>query len=154
MLTGTSADVIGQIVDQLEPLVARQRRAIAREGCLRAISSTQLHVLFLLTSDGPTTMGRLADALDVSLPNVTGIVDRMVENGLVERNRDSDDRRVVGVGATASGRATVEEIDLFRRRQFAAVLAQLTPDQQRRALETFTELRRAAERLDLQGTPA
>lgn len=154
MLTRTPADVVGQILDQLEPLVTRQRRAIAREGCLRAISSTQLHVLFVLMSDGPTTMSRLADALDVSLPNVTGIVDRMVENGLVERNRDSDDRRVVGVGATAAGRATVEEIDLFRRRQFAAVLAQLTPDQQRRALETFTELRRAAERLDLQGAPA
>ena len=148
------AAVIGEILDQLEPLVARQRRAIARTGCLRAISSTQLHVLFVLMSDGPTTMGRLADALDVSLPNVTGIVDRMVEAGLVERSRDSDDRRVVGVNATAAGRATVEEIDLVRRRQLGAVLAQLTPDQQRRALETFTELRRAAERLDLQGAPA
>ncbi|MEP7158600.1 MAG: MarR family transcriptional regulator [Chloroflexota bacterium] len=147
-------DVVGEILDQLEPLVARQRRAIARTGCLRAISSTQLHVLFVLMSDGPTTMGRLADALDVSLPNVTGIVDRMVEAGLVERSRDSDDRRVVGVNATAAGRATVEEIDLVRRRQLGAVLAQLTPEQQRRALETFTELRRAAERLDRQGAPA
>jgi hypothetical protein len=41
-----------------------------------------------------------------------------------------------------------------RRRQLAAVLAQLNPDQQRRALETFTELRLAAERLDREGVPA
>ena len=145
--------IVEQILDQLEPLIARQRRAVARDGCLRAISSTQLHVLFMLLSDGPTTMSRLAESLDVSLPNVTGIIDRMVENGLVERGR-ADDRRVVTVGATDAGRQTVEEIDLVRRRQLAAVLAQLNPEQQRRALATFTELRLAAERLDLQGVPA
>jgi DNA-binding MarR family transcriptional regulator len=146
-------DIVQQILDQLQPLVVRQRRALAKEGCLRAISSTQLHVLFTLLSDGPTTMSRLAESLDVSLPNVTGIVDRMVENGLVERGK-ADDRRVVTVQATDAGRNTVEEIDLVRRRQLAAVLAQLNPDQQRHALETFTELRLAAERLDRQGATA
>jgi DNA-binding MarR family transcriptional regulator len=145
--------IVEQILDQLEPLVARQRRAVARAGCFRAISSTQLHVLFMLLSDGPTTMSHLAEALDVSLPNVTGIVDRMVENGLVERG-GADDRRVVTVRATAAGRHTVEEIDLVRRRQLAAVLAQLNPEQQRRALDTFTELRLAAERLDREGASA
>jgi DNA-binding MarR family transcriptional regulator len=144
-------DIVGQILDQLEPLVARQRRAVAKDGCLRAISSTQLHVLFMLLSDGPTTMSRLAEALEVSLPNVTGLVDRMVEHGLVERGRDDEDRRVVTVFATDAGRSTVEEIELLRRRQLGALLAQLNPDQQRRALKTFTELRLAAERLDREG---
>jgi DNA-binding MarR family transcriptional regulator len=147
-------DIVEQILDQLEPLVARQRRAVAKEGCLRAISSTQLHVLFMLLSDGPTTMSRLAEGLDVSLPNVTGIIDRMVEHGLVERGRADYDRRVVTVFATDAGRNTVEEIDLVRRRQLAALLAHLSPDQQRRALDTFTQLRLAAERLDRQGAPA
>jgi DNA-binding MarR family transcriptional regulator len=144
-------DIVDQILDQLEPLVVRQRRAIANGGCLRAISSTQLHVLFMLLSDGPTTVSRLAESLDVSLPNVTGIVDRMVEHGLVERGRAEDDRRVVTIAATEAGRNTVEEIDLVRRRQLAALLAQLSPDQQLRALDTFTELRLAAERLDREG---
>ena len=147
-------DIVEQILDQLEPLVAHQRRAVAKEGCLRAISSTQLHVLFMLLSDGPTTMSRLAESLNVSLPNVTGIVDRMVEHGLVGRGRDDDDRRVVTVVATDAGRNAVEEIDLLRRRRLAALLAQLEPDQQRRALETFTELRLAAERLDREGASA
>ena len=146
--------IVDQILDQLAPLIARQRRAVAKEGCLRAISSTQLHVLFMLMSDGPTTMSHLADSLGVSLPNVTGLVDRMVENGLVERGGSIDDRRVVTVLATKAGRDTVEEIYLVRRRQLATVLAQLNPDQQRRALETFTDLRVAAERLDQEGAPA
>jgi DNA-binding MarR family transcriptional regulator len=152
-LAVAAAEIVEEILDQLEPLVARQRRAVAQAGCLRAISSTQLHVLFTLLSDGPTTMSRLAESLNVSLPNLTGIVDRMVDNGRVERGGTDDDRRVVTVLATDAGRKTVEEIDLVRRRQLGAVLAQLNPDQQRRALETFTELRLAAERLDRQGAP-
>jgi DNA-binding MarR family transcriptional regulator len=142
--------IVDDILDHLEPLIARQRRAIARQGCLRMISSTQLHVLFLLMSDGDLTMTHLAEQLDVSLPNVTGIVERMVERGLVERARSDDDRRIVAVRATQLGRQTVEEIDMIRRSQMAALLERLSPDEQAGALRTFASLRRAAEALDAQ----
>jgi DNA-binding MarR family transcriptional regulator len=140
-----SADLVDAILNQLDPLIARQRRAVARAGCLRAISSTHLHVLFLLESDGQMTMSRLAELLNVSLPNITGLVDRMEERGLVERGRDADDRRLVTLKATSSGRATVEEIDQIRRQALASVLRQLTTEQQQRALQTFTDLGVAAE---------
>ena len=143
-----SADLVQRILEQLEPMVARQRRAVARHGCLRAISSTHLHVLYLLDGEKPMAMSRLAEKLDVSLPNVTGIVDRMEERGLVERGRDPDDRRVVTVIATAGGRETVAEIDQIRRQTLARVLVRLTPDQQRQALQTFTDLRAASEAAD------
>ena len=140
-----SADLVERILEQLEPLIARQRKAVARHGCLRAISSTHLHVLFLLESEGQMTMSRLAELLDVSLPNVTGIVDRMAERGFVERGRDADDRRVVTVQSAAAGREAVGEIDQIRRETMSKVLERLTPDQQARALQTFTDMRAAAE---------
>jgi DNA-binding MarR family transcriptional regulator len=146
--TEASGSVVDQVLEQLQPLIASQRRALAQHGCLRAISSTHLHVLFLLDSHGPMPMSRLADLLDVSLPNVTGIVDRMAERKLVERGRDSSDRRVVTVASTPQGRETVEEIDQVRRKTMARVLDRLTPEQQRRALRTFTEMRAAAEAVD------
>lgn len=145
-------DMVSQILDQLEPLIARQRKAVAQQGCLRTISSTQLHVLFLLVSQGSMPMSRLAEQLDVSLPNVTGIVERMVERDLVERTRSDDDRRIVEVAVTGAGRETVEEIDMIRRSQLAAVICRLTAEQQARALRTFTELRRAAEALHSEET--
>ena len=139
-----SADLVEQILEQLEPMIARQRRAVAKHGCLRAISSTHLHVLYLL-SDSSMTMSKLAERLDVSLPNVTGIVDRMEERGFVERGRDPGDRRVVTLRATAGGRETVEEIDQIRRNAMRSILTRLTPEQQRRALLAFSDLRAAAE---------
>jgi DNA-binding MarR family transcriptional regulator len=153
-LVVAAPDIVEQILDQLEPLIARQRRAVASEGCVRAVSSTQMQVLYLLSCDAPQTMGRLAEKLDVSLPNVTGIIDRMVEHGLVERGRDDDDRRVVTVAPTAAGRAAVEEIDRVRRRALAQLLSRLDPAQQQQALQIFAALRRTAESLNSQGVPA
>jgi DNA-binding MarR family transcriptional regulator len=142
------SSLVEQCLDELEPLISRQRKAVATQGCLRAISNTHLHVLFLLTTDGPLAMGRLADQLEVSMPNVTGIVDRMVAHGLVERLRNDDDRRQVVVRATQGGYEAVEEIDLVRRRQLARVLESLRPAEQQEALRVFRKLRVAADQLD------
>ncbi len=151
-VVATEPGLVSEILDQLEPLIARQRMAVAQQGCFRTISSTQLHVLFLLVCKGTMHMSRLADHLDVSLPNVTGIVERMVERGLVERTRQDDDRRIVEVAASGAGRDTVADIDLIRRNQLAAVICRLTLEQQERALRTFTELRQAAEALHAEET--
>ena len=140
--------LVDEILDRLDPLIIRQRRAVARNGCLRMVSSTQLHVLYLLDCEGTQSMTALADAMDVSLPNVTGLIDRMVERGLVERLRDESDRRVVAVRPTDAGRETLGEMDLVRRRTLAAVLELLTPEQQVRALRTFSDLHDAAEQID------
>jgi DNA-binding MarR family transcriptional regulator len=136
-----------QIVDELEPLIARQRKAIYKAGCLLAMSSTQLHVLFLLASEGPQPMSHLAEALGVSLPNVTGIVDRMVEHGHVERTRDDEDRRLVVVGMTDAGRRALDEIDLVRRATLARVIAALGSTDQQLVLDAFRRLRAAADQL-------
>ena len=45
-------------------------------------------------------MSRLAEMLDVSLSNATGLIDRMEERGFVERIRVPEDRRVVLVRIT------------------------------------------------------
>ena len=50
-------------------------------------------------------MSRLADMLDVSLSNATGLIDRIEERGFVERIRVPSDRRIVLVRITAAGRA-------------------------------------------------
>jgi DNA-binding MarR family transcriptional regulator len=50
------------------------------------------------------TMGELSSSLLVSNGNVTSIVERLVEEGLVERRQSASDRRVLRVALTARGR--------------------------------------------------
>ena len=55
-------------------------------------------------------MSELSSELRVSNGNVTGIVDRLVEDGSVERRAVKGDRRASRVRLTASGRAEFEEM--------------------------------------------
>lgn len=52
----------------------------------------------------PITMSQLTDHLLVSNGNLTGLVNRLVEDGLISRESDPDDRRAQRVILTAEGR--------------------------------------------------
>ncbi len=90
-----------------------------------SFSLIHLNVLTVLEMDGSASMSHLAQALDVSVASMTGIVDRMEHRGLVERRRDGADRRVVLVHATEAGRDVFREIDRRRRDGLEKMLAQL-----------------------------
>jgi DNA-binding MarR family transcriptional regulator len=89
----------------------------------------------------------LAEALDVSQASATGIVDRMEQRGLVTRVRDEEDRRVIRVALTDSGRQLLATIAAERRERLALVLADLTDDELEGFLLGSQALRRARERL-------
>ncbi|GAB3322995.1 hypothetical protein GCM10027451_46190 [Geodermatophilus aquaeductus] len=58
-------------------------------------------LLWRLRETGPSTQRALADALGVSARNVTGLVDGLVEAGLVTREPHPTDRRATLVTPTA-----------------------------------------------------
>lgn len=111
------------------------------------ISLVHLQVLMLLDGEGPQSMHGLAEALDVSQASATGIVDRMEQRGLVTRLRDEDDRRVIRVALTDSGRQLLAGIAAERRERLALVLAELTDGELEGFLRGSQALRRARERL-------
>ena len=61
-------------------------------------------------SDEGLTMGQLSQALMVSNGNVTGLVDRLAEEGAVERQSVAGDRRAARVALTQAGRADFERM--------------------------------------------
>jgi DNA-binding MarR family transcriptional regulator len=67
------------------------------------LSPVQCHVLHLIEPDEPLPMSRLARALSCDASNVTGLVDRLETQGLVERRPSSEDRRVKVLALTPSG---------------------------------------------------
>ena len=101
-------------------------KCIASERLVRqGISMTQLHVMHLLQGHGEMPMSRLAEMLDVSLSNATGLIDRVEERGVVERVRIAEDRRMVMVRLTPLGRETLDEIEALREQVLRRVLDQL-----------------------------
>jgi len=92
-------------------------------------------------------MTRLAEELDVALPNATGIVGRLVDRGIVQRTHDDNDRRLVLVTLTDAGRRLIGEMESGRRDRMSRLLAHLDDDQQRRLLQSVKDLHAAALRL-------
>src|SRR5215207_9891605 len=74
----------------------------AREWLEVDLTMPQLKVLLILYSESGTPMGHLAASLGVTLSTATGIVDRLVERGLIVRHESPQDRRLVLCQLTAA----------------------------------------------------
>jgi DNA-binding MarR family transcriptional regulator len=81
-----------------------------RWGQMHGLSEGRVGVLFRLYKQGACPLGALADDLAMTPRNVTGLVDNLERQGLVERVPDAEDRRSVRAQLTTSGRATIESI--------------------------------------------
>src|SRR4051794_41835599 len=90
------------------------------------LSLVHLNVLMTLEAEGPLPMGALAEAMDVSQASVTGIVDRMEQRDLVERQRGDEDRRGVRVGLTHEGHRLIGTPAAQRRDPMAPLLGDPT----------------------------
>jgi len=91
-----------------------------------ALSLIHLNVLTVLEVDGPLSMSKLAESLDVSVASATGIVDRMEQRGFVERRHDLADRRVVVVHPAAGGDKVFQDMDEHRRAALGRLLTRLS----------------------------
>jgi DNA-binding MarR family transcriptional regulator len=84
------------------------------------------HIQIMITlARGAHSIGGLAEALGVSRPAVTQLVDRLAGYGLVERRHDSEDRRVVLVDFAAEDREVARRIMAARRRPLERAVGQM-----------------------------
>jgi len=135
--------LVDSVVDELHAMIGSLRCAGTGRMVKAGISMTHLHILWVLEHHGDLPMSRLADLLDVSLSNATGLIDRMEERGLVERDRVPDDRRVVIVRASAEGARQRDEIEALKQDRLRSILDRLSPAQLTRVLGAIGDLRAA-----------
>ncbi|HLO36652.1 MAG TPA: MarR family transcriptional regulator [Candidatus Deferrimicrobium sp.] len=139
--TGPPAgDSIEAIVGGLHQMIGSLRCAGTGRMVKAGISMTHLHILWVLDHHGDLTMGRLAELLDVSLSNASGLIDRMEERGLVERVRVPNDRRVVLVRSSAEGNRIRDEIEALKQDRIRSILGRLGPDQLDRLADAIRDL--------------
>jgi DNA-binding MarR family transcriptional regulator len=76
------------------------------------LTPQQYNVLRLLRGQHPATVPTLmlADRLVSRAPDITRMLDKLEERGLIERQRLAENRRVVRVGISAQGLASLDEI--------------------------------------------
>ena len=123
--TGTPEAVeerAARVADRLHALSIQLLRRVRREDEEAGLSAPQLSALSAVVSGGPLTVGELAEAEQLRPPTVSRLVQRLEKEGLVSREPDLTDRRMVRVRATPAGERVMEE---GRSRRVAALSARL-----------------------------
>lgn len=100
----------------------------------------QLKALLILSHKGSASGHELSEGLGIHLATATGLVDRLVGQGMAYRAEDPDDRRVRRAYPTEAAKATVDRIYGAGMEQKRKILAQLS-------LESLEKLRDATEEL-------
>jgi MarR family transcriptional regulator, organic hydroperoxide resistance regulator len=101
--TGTPAREIWELL--LEVSMSRVRARFLHTITELGLSFPQAHALKVLRPGHPIPMRELADSLHCDPSNITGIIDRLGDRGLVERGSAPGDRRVKTLMLTEEGTA-------------------------------------------------
>ena len=134
--TSGRAERIDYVSSQLLPGVALLTRLlVAHLG--GTWSRTEVSLLNTL-SYGPRRITELAAFERLAQPTMTQLVKRLEQSGLVTRERQPEDARVVLVDLTETGRAAVEDLRAQASAALATCLAEM-PDDQVEALAAATE---------------
>ena len=91
--------------------------------------------------DGPMSMGELSKRLMVSNGNVTGLIDRLAGEGLVDRTPSPDDRRVQMVSLTRKGAKSFSEMAENHRVWVGEMMADLSTDEMKSLYELLARLK-------------
>ncbi|MFZ5853375.1 MAG: MarR family winged helix-turn-helix transcriptional regulator [Chloroflexota bacterium] len=118
-----------RIVAGYEAMMARLMTAHRPEFLEIGVTMSQAKVLYLLEAARELHMAELVTMLGVSLSTVSGLVDRLVDQGLVERREDPADRRQVVVVPTAAAATLTDRFRELNQRQLLALLDHLSDDE-------------------------
>lgn len=141
--TGKNAEQIREVLRAIRRIT--QAVDIQSKQVTKAVGLTvpQLVILQAIRDKGPITSRLLAEEASLSPATLVTILDKLEAKGLVERRRDSRDRRVVYARLTAAGETALAGAPPLLHAAFSTRFAALPPEKQREiiaALGTVAEM--------------
>jgi len=138
-------ELIAQIIE-----AQRRLSRVIRERTLDSwvkldLTIPQLKSLFYVSGHGKVNPSALASGIRVTPANVTGIVERLVEQGLLIRTADADDRRVSWLTVTDKGKTLINDLREGRAQEMRRVLDELTEAELAAVAHGFELVAEAAE---------
>ena len=148
-----SPAVTDRLVEDLLTLW-RVLRQVSQQDRRGEITPEQFWLLRLLDRQGPSSIGELAGALGIMSSSVTAACKRLEGAGLVRRERQAGDERVVVVSLTAQGEEQIARWRRVRREALVRLLAPLSEEEQTQLQRLIERVLAAAEEADFSGGTA
>lgn len=131
------ADRLGRLVDRIEYSQAAQDQNYLARGI---ITIPQVRALQQVAERKTCAMRMLAMALQLKFSTITGIVDRLVNLGLLKRFNSQTDRRVVLAEITPKGRKILDHVRSEKRKVIARLFQHVSPRERTDFLEIMEKI--------------
>jgi MarR family transcriptional regulator, organic hydroperoxide resistance regulator len=106
------------------------------------LSLLQIQTLIYLNQNKSkkVSMSDIAEYFRIELPSATSLLNKLYDQKLVERNNDSEDRRLVLITLTSVGKTLLEQVMCQRRKKLEKMLSYLSDQEKLDLLNIFKSL--------------
>jgi DNA-binding MarR family transcriptional regulator len=119
--------MIDEIINKLLSIKPLYLINFSRSSKLRSKATLGMNlVMMLLNKHGTLAMSQLSRMMAIPKPNVTALIDKMIDKGLVERIHGENDRRVINIRLTKKGMKLKNEIDNTIKSDISQQLSKLS----------------------------
>ncbi|MEJ3741180.1 MarR family transcriptional regulator [Bacillus tropicus] len=105
------------------------------------LTTSQFYILKIINYYGALRASELAREMNVKPSTITVTINRLIEQGLVNRYHDREDRRAVIIELTKKGESVVEETIVARNEHIAKYLSFLEFQEKEKLLQLLEKLR-------------
>lgn len=141
MKTTVSAQKFAVRISDLTPRLMRGMLRTEQIGCGDGeITINQLWALGYLQEHGESPVKAISKAVGLKLPATSGLIDRMVQAGFVQRTRSREDRRVVLVTPTTKGRKILKDMLEKKAKSLISLFSPLSPAERAQYLELLEKV--------------
>ena len=114
-MKNTTEYVLNKLLLQLFNDILQIEKNAMNNTEFKDLSITEIHTIEAIGKEGNRTMGEIANDLRITVGTLTTAINRLIKKGYVERKRIEEDRRVVVVYLTESGKKVFDEHTLFHK---------------------------------------
>jgi DNA-binding MarR family transcriptional regulator len=107
------------------------------------LTATQGYALLALPEHETLNMNELSELIGSANSTTTRMMDQLVKKGLVDRVPSEEDRRVVLVGLTETGRELQKDVTQIYQKFYKSVLHEISDDRHEAILEVLAEINQA-----------
>jgi DNA-binding MarR family transcriptional regulator len=104
------------------------------------VSKTELLAMLIVDRYGEVIMSQISDYINAPLSTTTGLVNRLVKNGYLQRERSDEDRRIVAIHLTDQGRNMMTEVKASIVSYLERINAVLSAEERQALFQIFLKI--------------
>jgi DNA-binding MarR family transcriptional regulator len=120
---------IRKITELQREMAKTMRRHAAPHWVSLSLSSSQVKALFCIVDNESISSKKLAEIFEVTPANITGIINGLINQGMVQRVENARDRRVIFLEPTQEGKNLIENLEQHAMGHSVKMLSVLDEDE-------------------------